>query len=306
MFKFDVLEIDDFVIKKKEIKIFYNSDDKKSLTDWLNIGTNNNGKIEVPNLSSPLNIKNKSNRKTTQSSLGWFSCGTNTVERNTIDVGIMTSPYSHKGTSGFNIENSNIFKCLMSFSCRKTINSTWKNKKDYYFEPNESHEQFNQFKYDSIVYSLFNSASNQSSLRQVTYKDKLWDIKNEFFWMSKEEMMELANNNNYYVLYSDARTENNRYVHNLLFGEENIYEQLSPDAKLVLDKATELVRMSMTTRSHFADDQNHLNSWDAGYAQLKLVWKEYFPNEFKEFRQLYKNLEDRMRPLVYELGFLLK
>jgi TRAP-type mannitol/chloroaromatic compound transport system substrate-binding protein len=124
--------------------------------------------------------------------------------------------------------------------------------------------------------------------------------------MSKEEMMELANNNNYYVLYSDARTENNRYVHNLLFGEENIYEQLSPDAKLVLDKATELVRMSMTTRSHFADDQNHLNSWDAGYAQLKLVWKEYFPNEFKEFRQLYKNLEDRMRPLVYELGFLLK
>jgi hypothetical protein len=49
-----------------------------------------------------------------------------------------------------------------------------------------------------------------------------------------------------------------------------------------------------------------LNSWDAGYAQLKLVWKEYFQEEFKEFRQLYKNLEDRMRPLVYELGFLKK
>jgi hypothetical protein len=59
-------------------------------------------------------------------------------------------------------------------------------------------------------------------------------------------------------------------------------------------------------RSHFADDHNHLNSWDAGYAQLKLVWKEYFAEEFKEFRQLYKTLEDRMRPLVYELGFLIK
>jgi TRAP-type mannitol/chloroaromatic compound transport system substrate-binding protein len=118
--------------------------------------------------------------------------------------------------------------------------------------------------------------------------------------------MDLANNINYTELYNDARTDNNRYVHNLLFGEQNIYEQLSPDAKLVLDKATELVRLSMNMRSHFADDHNHLNSWDAGYAQLKLVWKEYFPNEFKEFRQLYKNLEDRMRPLVYELGFLLK
>jgi hypothetical protein len=124
--------------------------------------------------------------------------------------------------------------------------------------------------------------------------------------MSKEKMMEMANNINYTELYNDARTDNNRYVHNLLFGEENIYEQLSPDAKLVLDKATELTIRSMTMRSHFADNHNHLNSWDAGYAQLKLVWKEYFPNEFKEFRQLYKNLEDRMRPLVNELGFLLK
>ena len=123
---------------------------------------------------------------------------------------------------------------------------------------------------------------------------------NEFFWMSREEIMNLANNNNYNELYGDARTDNDRYVHNLLFGEQNIYEQLSPDAKLVLDKATELVRMSMTMRSHFADDHNHLNSWDAGYAQLKLVWKEYFPEEFKEFRQLYKNLEDRIYEIEYK------
>ena len=34
--------------------------------------------------------------------------------------------------------------------------------------------------------------------------------------------------------------------------------------------------------------------------------KKYMEKDFKEFRQLYKNLEDRMRPLVYELGFLMK
>jgi hypothetical protein len=73
-----------------------------------------------------------------------------------------------------------------------------------------------------------------------------------------------------------------------------------------LDKATELVERSMELRQVMANDENHLNSWDAGYAQLKLVWKEYFQEDFKEFRQLYKNLEDRMRPLVYELGFLKK
>jgi TRAP-type mannitol/chloroaromatic compound transport system substrate-binding protein len=124
--------------------------------------------------------------------------------------------------------------------------------------------------------------------------------------MSKERMLELANDNHYTELYNDARTSNNRYVYELLFGEQDIYNKLSPDAKLVLDKAIELVEKSMKQRHLMADNTNHLNSWDAGYAQLKLVWKEYFPDEFKEFRQLYKNLEDRMRPLVYELGFLLK
>jgi len=102
------------------------------------------------------------------------------------------------------------------------------------------------------------------------------------------------------------RTSPDRHVYKLLFGPENIYEKLSPDAKAVLDKATELVELSMEMRQVMANDENHLNSWDAGYAQLKLVWKEYFPEQFKEFRQLYKNMEDRMRPLVYELGFLTK
>ena len=145
-----------------------------------------------------------------------------------------------------------------------------------------------------------------SSLRQVEYKERLWDIKNEFFWMSADRMKELADENGYDELYNDARTASDRHVYKLLFGEERIYDKLSDDAKAVLDKATELVERSMELRQVMADDHNHLDSWDAGYAQLKLVWKEYFEEDFKEFRQLYKNMEDRMRPLVYELGFLMK
>lgn len=50
----------------------------------------------------------------------------------------------------------------------------------------------------------------------------------------------------------------------------------------------------------------HLSSFDCGYAQMKLVWKEYFKEEFKIFREKYKSFENRMMPLVYELGFLRK
>jgi TRAP-type mannitol/chloroaromatic compound transport system substrate-binding protein len=124
--------------------------------------------------------------------------------------------------------------------------------------------------------------------------------------MSADKMKELSDENGYDELWRDANAASDRHVYKLLFGEERIYDKLSEDAKSVLNKATELVELSMEMRQVMANDENHLNSWDAGYAQLKLVWKEYFPEQFKEFRQLFKNMEDRMRPLVYELGFLMK
>jgi hypothetical protein len=224
---------------------------------------------------------------------------------NTSNCYIISGPPNNNKAGTF-IYSENFHRTNVTLTVRKLITSNWINSKDEYIEPNYKNENYKQFEIDSLIYSLFNSSNGITSLRQITYKDKLWDINNEFFWMSKERMLELSNHNHYTELYNDARTSNNRYVYELLFGEQDIYNKLSPDAKLVLDKAIELVEKSMRQRHLMADDTNHLNSWDVGYAQLKLVWKEYFPDEFKEFRQLYKNLEDRMRPLVYELGFLLK
>ena len=45
---------------------------------------------------------------------------------------------------------------------------------------------------------------------------------------------------------------------------------------------------------------------DIGYYQLKALYKEYMKEELEGFKKLYKVLSDKMRPLVYELGFLKK
>lgn len=306
MFEFDILEVNQYMIEKTGVKKYLNSDNLESLTDWLKENYEYSGNMTTISLSSPLNVRGISDRKITYDTLGWFSCGTNIVLRNTLDVGMFTTPYSHKGTSGYLVTDNNFMKVNTAFTVRKLINPDWMNEIDYYFKPNLTHTKFNQFLHDSLVYSIMNTASNQSSLRQVECEAQYYNIKNEFFWMSAERMKELADNNGYDKLYNDARTSPNRHVYNLLFGEERIYDKLSPDAKAVLDKATELVEKSIKMRMIMSNDENHLDSWDAGYAQLKLVWKEYFSDDFKEFRQLYKNMEDRMRPLVYELGFLMK
>jgi hypothetical protein len=226
------------------------------------------------------------------------------VEYNQQFVSVFSTPFSV--SRGFFISEENFYKTSVGFASRIIItNNVW-NANDEYIKPKINNDNYKIFETDSIIILLFSNNSNQSSYRNLTHNDNTYYIKNEFFWMSKEEMLNLSNENNYSDLYNDARTDSDRYVYKLLFGEERIYDKLSPEAKLVLDKAKELVRKSMSMREIFATDENHLKSWDAGYAQLKLLWKEHYEDDFKEFRQLYKNLEDRMRPLVYELGFLMK
>ena len=95
--------------------------------------------------------------------------------------------------------------------------------------------------------------------------------------------------------------------------ERFVYEKLqsitlSDDAQQVLDLATELVKDTMQYRDDYntKHPEYHINTWDAGWYQIKAVVKEYLPERLKQFTDLYKQLEDRMRPLVYELGFLYK
>lgn len=305
MFEFDVLELDqNLEVIKTSVKTLYNTDDVEPASEWVKKPLKGMKTHDVPQLTSALRYNQNGGGSVVKDFLGYMVNNSNNVYKSGQAVFIGSSTFSM--AHGLSIHSLNLFRCFSLFSARKIVKGDWLNDKDEYLAPNEKHESFDQFTIDSVIYSLFNNSSEQSSLRQIEYKEKLWDIKNEFFWMSVDKMKELADQNGYDELYNDARTSSDRHVYKLLFGEEKIYDKLSLDAKAVLDKATELVERSMELRQVMANDENHLNSWDAGYAQLKLVWKEYFQEEFKEFRQLYKNLEDRMRPLVYELGFLKK
>ena len=67
-----------------------------------------------------------------------------------------------------------------------------------------------------------------------------------------------------------------------------------------------LERDSFKYRDMFCDDfpDCQINNWDCGYYQLKMLWKEYMPKELAKFRALYSKLADKMRPMMYELGFI--
>ena len=257
-----------------------------------------------PSTSNGLLIK-ESQIQAVRNQLGYFHNNANSIQYNPTYVGLYSMSFA--SAHGLPVLKENFTRCTALFTARKLIDGNWVNDKDEYLAPNENHPEYKRFEADAIVYSLFHNSSNQTSMRKITYKGKLYDIPNEFFWMSRDRMTQLANENNNAFMFNDARTSKERYVYTLLNNPE-ISSLLSPTAKQLLDMATAMMEKTVKYRPLFESDHpnHHIHTWDAGYYQLKDLWKEYLPEEFKIFRNLFKQFENELRPLVYQLGFLRK
>lgn len=303
-FNHTLIDIENNEIIEIGNKTIYNTDFNISASNWIREETNNLKTFDVPNVTSGIKLKLESGTRKgmlCQNAFGYFSIGGNNIDRCTQQTSLFTTAYS--GGIGLSIIKENFEKTCALFTSRRIIECNWINSKDEYLAPNEAHSEWKQYVADSVVYSLFHSASNQSSLRQVEYKGSQWDIKNEFFFMSKNEMLSLSNDFDNEEMYSDIVNASERYVYTWL---QEHYSELSPLAKEVLEMACDLVRKSMKYRQMFNDENEEyqMNNWDCGWYQIKAMLKQYMPNELKTFNDLYKAFAEQLKPMVYELGFL--
>ena len=283
-------------------KFLYNIDNAVLCSHWVREDIKKIKTLECLCLSSAIKPKFEGciRGRIIPDAIGYINNAGNNVVHNTSLVGLYSTAFSNG--NGLSIIKENFNKVISLFTARKTIKSNWINQKDEYIKPNIDHPEYNQWNRDCLIYSLFNNSSQQSSLRRIEYKDKIWDIKNEWFWMSNQEIQELANNNRYDELYQDARNfKQDRFVYNKL---QQI--KLSDDAIEILDMSKELIINSIEFRKIMSQDypEYYLNTWDAGWYQIKLILKEYMKDELNKFKDLYKNFEHRMREGVYKFGFL--
>ena len=285
-------------------KDIYNLDGRMTATVWAKEQIKKLKTFDEPNLSSGIKVRpsNSDTRGTNFiGNIGYFLNAGNNVDKNVQSVALFTSAYGNGHGHGINADNFE--RVVTLFSARRLVSCNWQNWADEYIAPNTEHEKWSEFVADSVVYSLFESKSNQSSLRNVEYKGKQWNIKNEFFWMPTAKMQELANNNRYDEMYQDAQGVDDRFVCKWLNDHKT---EISPEAQAVLDYATTIVEQSMKYRNVFNEDNENyqIMNFDCGWYQIKGMLKEYMPNELKQFNDLYKKLAEKMRPLVYEVGFL--
>ena len=232
------------------------------------------------------------NRKTSANVLAVLMCPGNDVQNN--GATFINSNCSYNAGGSHFITESNYEDCVSVLAARNLISTNWVIDNDEYMQPNENAPEYKQYIKDAVVYTIF---GNQKSYRGEN------GYNNEFFWMSKQEMLDLAEKYNNDYTYEDALNSEERFVYLKL---QEIKDNLSLEAKAVLDKAIDLVKSSFQYRESFNEShpEYQINNWDAGWYQIKALLKEFMPNELKTFRTLHKQLGDKIRQQVYELGFL--
>jgi len=293
-------------LKNKNItrnnKILYNSDNTISLATWVREEIKGKKLFDQPKLTNALTIKEDDRKgKGIDNQIGFIHFCGNVVYQSITGVSIFSSTNSVE-YNGFPIIKDNFYKIISSFSARKLTVGDWLSSNDEYLKPNISHKDYQCWNIDCIVHSFFNSSSQQSSLRNIIYKNKTWNIENQFFWLPNSMMKQLADDNGFDELYQDSISFNQeRFVY-----KELQKVKLSPDAIDVLNKANELVVKSFPERKrlHNLHPEWHLNAWDAGWYQIKKVLNDCMKDDLKEFNILYKEFENRMREGVYKFGFL--
>jgi hypothetical protein len=216
---------DENKVEQETKKKFYIIEKNENATEWVK--EKNKGKILDKNqitLSMPCTVKpleGKNGKVFKNNSIGYFLCNSNTLKKAPTDTAIFS--YSYSSGHGSAIDSDNIFRVTTLFVARKTPLTIY-NYNDEFSKPNEENSKFEEFKNNSVVYSLFNTSSYQSSLRKIGYdstgnpisyptsvnKGNI-NVYNEWFFLSHKEITELADEH-FSELYQDTKGQKDRHI----------------------------------------------------------------------------------------------
>lgn len=269
----------------------YNVDGKIVANKWLN-KTSQKG-VKYLCTTNGINALTRGDGTYINGSLGYFVSHSNVINKNAQYVGLYSLPSTNG--HGVNLTEENFDRACALFTARRTITGTWINDKDIYSAPDMDSDLYQAFVNDSYVYALFNNQSYQTSVKGEINGES-YDFKNQFYPFSKRETYEILGLN----IPMNFKDET-RFIKSKL-------TNLSTEAQAVLDCFKECIVATANVRKAYGEAHPELQvaRWDCGWRQLKDLFKEHCNEQFTKLREAYKVLETKLRPQVYELGFLKK
>lgn len=276
---------------------YYNLDGKVKMSDWV--------RGELPKCSKSVcttdGIKCATSKSakvrgmTCAGSLGYFVNNSNNVCESAQYVILTSLPHSHG--SGFNLLPENFDRAVSGFSARRlVVDNVW-NHQDCYMAPDTEHPKYAEWQKDCYIFSMFESKSNQTSIKGEV-DGEAYDFVNNFYPFTKKETYEILG-----LDWKQNSKEETRFIRS-----SGKLDNLTAEGQKVLDDFKACLSASAKARPEYAKAHPELQvaRWDCGWRQLKGLFAEDCPDEFATLKADFKALKDKMLPLVYELGFLKK
>ncbi len=295
----NVKDVEDEHVKVISQKRLYNADGRKAST-WVRAFVKGKKGSDAPQMKSGLSVAQDGYGTLIPNALGYVMLkGNNLVDSST---GVCIHSSTARNAHGISIlEGDGWRRAIAIFSARKLVPSTWVNQKDEYLAPNTKIEGYSQWLDDCHVYSLLHSSNNTTAMRGVEYKNQSWCIDNHFFWLTREEALNLYDSRDALPMYRDCK----KSKHEPYFAKVLPSLNLSPLAQELLDDLNVVLRDPTTHKLRAeADTSLHATSWDIGVYQLNKLLKD--DERWGALKQKALRLRDQLAHGVYTYGFLKK
>lgn len=272
-------------------KIFYNLPNNVYLTDWIiRPKTNKVEVIPLKNAVIPATAtKDLRGTKWSDGAIAYMLSGGNDLQHAGQQTVLFSSGYG--SARGYFVNPENLWQAAIVFAVRRLIKPTWLNDRDQFLQPTKALSD--EFKNDCLVWMLFNGSNLTASADDLEWNNKTWSIVNHFIPFTEQEVG------------SPERFESDFMVQYLKG------KKLSIEANKVLTEGKKLWQAYFKhTDNHTVRDELKLNRPDVGWYQIRKALEarnesgDYVPISFEAFKTAYTALGDKLRPQVYELGFL--
>lgn len=284
-----------------------------TISDWVKKIKMERVNIHSPNTSDGFSPSTQKPVKMTKKYLGYFHNHSNNVQHSNRYQGVFSMAFSRN--RGVPIIQENFIRTSTTFSIRRAVYNDiakdkllWVRDKDVFTTPSED-LLTPEFIADCVVFSLFDTQSNQTSLRDYQYKGKSYTVVNEFFPYSVDSMEELAEEHHNADIQDDVIGHSNRFVYQWL---EDHKDDISKEAQALLDEAWSLIEDSFPYREQFFQEnpRYQVNTWDAGWLQVRrmIFGRDRTTDDFldrkESFDKTLNTLGDKIAQAAYEDGVI--
>lgn len=268
-------------------KRFFNIDTDSYLNKWLPRLKTDTQNIPLKNAVTPQN----NHAKVTSwrnDAIGYFWCNGNDMQQAN-QTSLFSSVFS--AGNGFYVNSENLWQAAVIFAVRQLIKHTWVNHNDQFLQPISP--LTDDFKTDCLIWILFHGKNLTASVDGLEWNGRTWSIVNHFIPYTESDVG------------SPSRFESDFMVQYLR--DKN----LSPESTAVMNAGRDLWRAYFAKTDVYAvRDELKLNRADVGWYQIRNALKkrneagDSLPVDFTVFEAAYAELSQKLRPLVFDLGFL--